>query len=659
MVSNPLDVMAHVCLQTTGFPRERVIGMAGVLDTARYRSFIALELDVSVEDIQALVLGGHGDTMVPLASYTTVSGIPLRSCCPGPDRCARRSGSHRRRRDRGLLKTGSAYYAPAAATVQMVEAIARDKKRILPCSALAAGRVRHGWPVPRRAVQARPQRPRTGDRGRTHAMTSARPSAGPPKPSERPWRCCPDGRSHHERVAHGPRSLWGSTRRQEDRDGGHRLDPHRFRRRSAHRGEVGPPPLRAKLVNPANKRKYDVIVVGTGLAGASAAATWPSSATTSSASASRTARGARTASPRRAASTPPRTTRTTATASTACSTTPSRAATTARARPTSTGSPRSASTSSTSASRRACRSPRVRRPARQPLVRRRAGLAHLLRPRPDRPAAAARRLPGAERQIAAGKVKMFPRHEMLDLVVVDGKARGIVTRDLVTGEDRAHAADAVVLATGGYGNVFYLSTNAKGCNVTAPGGHTRRARSSPTRASRRSTRPASRSVGDYQSKLTLMSESLRNDGRIWVPKRRATSAPNQIPEASATTTSSALPELRQPGAARRRLARRQGVCDEGAASGPAASASTSTSATRSSGSGKDVDRGASTATSSRCTTRSPARTPTSADAHLPGRPLHDGRAVGGLQPDEHHPRAVRLGEANFSTTAPTASARAR
>jgi malate dehydrogenase len=140
MVSNPLDVMAHVAMKTTGFPRERVIGMAGVLDTARYRSFIALELDISVEDIQALVLGGHGDTMVPLASYTTVSGIPLSQLLPKNridalvDR-ARTGGAE----IVALLKTGSAYYAPAAATVQMVEAIVRDKKRILPCSAWLQG----------------------------------------------------------------------------------------------------------------------------------------------------------------------------------------------------------------------------------------------------------------------------------------------------------------------------------------------------------------------------------------------------------------------------------------------------------------------------------------------------------------------------------------
>lgn len=140
MVSNPLDVMAYVCKRTTAFPRERVIGMAGVLDTARYRSFIAAELEVSVEDIQALVLGGHGDTMVPLASYTTVSGIPLQQLL-AQDRIdalverARTGGAE----IVGLLKTGSAYYAPAAATVQMAEAIVLDKKRILPCSAWLEG----------------------------------------------------------------------------------------------------------------------------------------------------------------------------------------------------------------------------------------------------------------------------------------------------------------------------------------------------------------------------------------------------------------------------------------------------------------------------------------------------------------------------------------
>jgi malate dehydrogenase len=140
MVSNPLDVMSWVAMQVSGFPRERVIGMAGVLDTARYRSFIALELDCSVEDIQALVLGGHGDTMVPLVSYTTVSGIPLTQLLPR-DRIdalierTRKGGAE----IVGYLKTGSAFYAPSSAAVQMAEAIARNKRRILPCSAYLTG----------------------------------------------------------------------------------------------------------------------------------------------------------------------------------------------------------------------------------------------------------------------------------------------------------------------------------------------------------------------------------------------------------------------------------------------------------------------------------------------------------------------------------------
>ncbi|MCA9736426.1 MAG: malate dehydrogenase [Gemmatimonadota bacterium] len=140
MVSNPLDVMSWVAMKETGFPRERVIGMAGVLDTARYRSFIALELNVSVADIQALVLGGHGDTMVPLASYTSVSGIPLTQLLP-QDRIdalvdrTRKGGAE----IVGYLKTGSAYYAPSSAAVQMVEAIVQDRRRILPCAAYLTG----------------------------------------------------------------------------------------------------------------------------------------------------------------------------------------------------------------------------------------------------------------------------------------------------------------------------------------------------------------------------------------------------------------------------------------------------------------------------------------------------------------------------------------
>ena len=140
VVSNPLDVMCWVTKQVTGFPRERVIGMAGVLDTARYRAFLAEALDVSVEDIQAMVLGGHGDTMVPLVSYTTVSGIPVSQLLDQAtlDKIVERT------RNGGaeivaFLKTGSAYYAPSAAVTQMVEAIALDKKRILPCAAWVQG----------------------------------------------------------------------------------------------------------------------------------------------------------------------------------------------------------------------------------------------------------------------------------------------------------------------------------------------------------------------------------------------------------------------------------------------------------------------------------------------------------------------------------------
>jgi malate dehydrogenase len=140
VVSNPLDVMCYVAMKASGFPRERVLGMAGVLDTARYRMFLAEALDVSVEDIQAMVLGGHGDTMVPLVSYTTVSGIPVSQLMPREqldtivDR-TRNGGAE----IVAFLKTGSAYYAPSAAAVQMVEAIALDKRRVLPCSAWLQG----------------------------------------------------------------------------------------------------------------------------------------------------------------------------------------------------------------------------------------------------------------------------------------------------------------------------------------------------------------------------------------------------------------------------------------------------------------------------------------------------------------------------------------
>ena len=140
MVSNPLDVMCYVAKQVTGFPRQRVIGMAGVLDTARYRAFLAEALNVSVKDIQAMVLGGHGDTMVPLISYTTVSGIPVTQLL---DRKRLDAIVDRTRTGGGeivkYLKTGSAYYAPSAAAVQMADAIVHNRQRILPCAAWLEG----------------------------------------------------------------------------------------------------------------------------------------------------------------------------------------------------------------------------------------------------------------------------------------------------------------------------------------------------------------------------------------------------------------------------------------------------------------------------------------------------------------------------------------
>jgi len=140
VVTNPLDTMTYVAKQVSGFPRERVIGQAGVLDSARMRAFIAMELDVSVQNTHAFVLGGHGDEMVPLPRYSTVAGIPITDLLP-PDRVE--AIVERTRKGGGeivnLLKTGSAYYAPGAAVAQMVEAILKDKKLILPCSAYLQG----------------------------------------------------------------------------------------------------------------------------------------------------------------------------------------------------------------------------------------------------------------------------------------------------------------------------------------------------------------------------------------------------------------------------------------------------------------------------------------------------------------------------------------
>lgn len=140
VVSNPLDAMVYTAFKVSGFPKHRVFGMAGILDTTRFRAFISMELNVSVENIQALVLGGHGDTMVPIARYTTVAGIPLGHFLP-QDRID--TIVERTRKGGGeivkYLKTGSAYYAPSLAITEMVESVVRDKKKILPCAAYLEG----------------------------------------------------------------------------------------------------------------------------------------------------------------------------------------------------------------------------------------------------------------------------------------------------------------------------------------------------------------------------------------------------------------------------------------------------------------------------------------------------------------------------------------
>lgn len=140
IVSNPLDAMCHVAMETSGFPKHRVMGMAGVLDSARFRTFIAMELNVSVENTHAFVLGGHGDTMVPLPRFSTVAGIPITELMAKDriealvDRTRKGGGEIV-----GLLKTGSAFYAPASAAAEMAEAILKDKKKILPCAAYLEG----------------------------------------------------------------------------------------------------------------------------------------------------------------------------------------------------------------------------------------------------------------------------------------------------------------------------------------------------------------------------------------------------------------------------------------------------------------------------------------------------------------------------------------
>jgi malate dehydrogenase len=140
VVTNPLDAMVQLAYKVSGFPKNRVIGMAGVLDSARYRTFIAQELDVSVEDVSAFVLGGHGDTMVPLPRYSTVAGIPITELLPAETiEALSKRAANGGAEIVGLLKTGSAYYAPSASVLAMVDSILLDKKRVLPCAALLEG----------------------------------------------------------------------------------------------------------------------------------------------------------------------------------------------------------------------------------------------------------------------------------------------------------------------------------------------------------------------------------------------------------------------------------------------------------------------------------------------------------------------------------------
>ena len=211
-----------------------------------------------------------------------------------------------------------------------------------------------------------------------------------------------------------------------------------------------------------------------------------------------------------------------------------------------------------------------------------------------------------EKEIARGGVTMFERHEMLDVVLVDGKARGIIVRDLRTGEIESHAADAVILATGGYGNVFYLSTNAKGCNVTATYRAYKKGAAFANPCFTQIHPTCIPVSGDHQSKLTLMSESLRNDGRVWVPKRREDCGkdPSAIPEADRDYyLERKYPSFGTSRPAISPLARRRRPATTGAGSDLAGAASTSTSPMPSSGS-DGRPSGSATATSSTCTSAS-------------------------------------------------------
>ena len=359
------------------------------------------------------------------------------------------------------------------------------------------------------------------------------------------------------------------------------------------------------------------------------------------------------ASPPRAASTPPRTTRTTATASTGSSTTPSRAATSAPARPTSSAWPRSATTSSTSAWPRACPSP-VTTPATSTTAPSAAPRSPAPSTRAARPASSSCWAPTrpSRARSALGTVKMFPRTEMLDLVVVDGEAKGITVRDLVTGEIRSHVGDAVVLATGGYVNVFYLSTNAMGCSVTAIWkAHKKGAyfanpcytQIHPTCIPQAGRLPveADADVGVAPQRRPHLGPE-EEGGLRQAARRDPRGGPRLLPRAE-------VPVLRQPGPARHRLARGQGAVRRGARRrARAAAASTSTSRTPSSGSAR-APSASGTATSSRCTSGSPTRTPTSVPMRIYPAPHY---AMGGLWVDynlmSNIPGLFVLGEANFS-----------
>ena len=248
-----------------------------------------------------------------------------------------------------------------------------------------------------------------------------------------------------------------------------------------------------------------------------------------------------------------------------------------------------------------------------------------------------------ERQIGLGTVEMYPRHEMQELVVVDGRARGVIVRDMVTGEVETHLGDAVCLATGGYGNVFYLATYAKGCNATAIWRAYKKGAAFANPCYTQIHPTCIPVTGEYQSKLTLMSESLRNDGRIWVPKKKGdTRPPHQIPEAERDYYLERMyPSFGNlaPRDIASRAAKR--VCDEGRGVGKTGLGVYLDFAGRDPAPGPAQDRGE---------VRQPLRDVRAdhrrepvrdADADLPRDPLHDGRPVGGLQPDEHDPGPVR------------------